>query len=283
MKLALGTVQFGLDYGAFNPHGQVSQNDAAHILAHAGEAGIDTLDTAQAYGESETLLARLDAPAQFRVLSKSPPLGDASDAAAALDRAIDHSCQTLGLDQLPGFMLHRAEDLLGPAGDAIWQVFEAAQADGRLAKPGISAYDLPLLETILDRYPLALAQLPGNILDPWYEDFQKPQSLELHVRSVFLQGFLLGDPQDLSPFHAQFRPVLDAFHTHAQDQGMTPLQAALQPLLAAPSIDRLVVGVDSLAQLIGILEAATPQGGTAPFSPPAFDSQLLDPRRWPHD
>ena len=53
-RLILGTAQFGLPYGISNQRGQIPEAEVAAILAEAAKAGIDTLDTAAAYGSSET-------------------------------------------------------------------------------------------------------------------------------------------------------------------------------------------------------------------------------------
>ena len=281
MKIALGTVQFGLRYGAFNADGQVSESEAAAILDLAAEAGIDTLDTAQAYGESEQVLGRLKSSARFNIISKCPPLSEPARAADILRRAVDQSCANLATDRLDGFLLHRAEDLTGPDADSVWKALETLRDDGRVRKIGVSAYDVETVRKLCQRYSLDVAQIPANVLDPWYEDPRLPETLDLHVRSVFLQGFLLSAPERLSPFHAKWRGVLEDFRARAAKLALSPLQAALAPLLNSPKIDKLVLGVDSARQLREILAvAAMPEVkslGTFETTSPA----LLDPRLWP--
>jgi aryl-alcohol dehydrogenase-like predicted oxidoreductase len=281
MKIALGTVQFGLKYGAFNKGGQVAEAEAAAILDGALAAGIDTLDTAQAYGESEKVLGRLGAAGRFRIISKCPPLEDHPDVASRLRRALDGSLANLGSEKLAGFLLHRAEDFLGPQGDRIWRVLEGLQSEGQIESIGVSGYSAATVQEISARYPIDIAQLPANVLDPWYEDTRFSQRLALHVRSVFLQGFLLSDPAALSPFHQQWRSVLEAFRARAAVHGLSPLQAALAPLLASPNINRLVLGVDSAAQLAEITAAAAQAGAVRLGRFANTGPALLDPRKWP--
>ncbi len=59
MRLALGTVQFGMNYGLTNEFGQVSTLEAQAIINFAQQHGMDTLDTAVAYGDSEAVLGDL--------------------------------------------------------------------------------------------------------------------------------------------------------------------------------------------------------------------------------
>lgn len=71
-RLALGTAQFGMRYGVANRVGQVPAGEARRILERARTAGMDTLDTAAAYGASETLLGSVGV-ADWIVVTKLPP------------------------------------------------------------------------------------------------------------------------------------------------------------------------------------------------------------------
>ena len=73
MKLALGTVQFGVPYGVANSTGQVPESEGSSILSYARTLGIDTLDTAIAYGESERRLGSIGV-AGWNVITKLPEI-----------------------------------------------------------------------------------------------------------------------------------------------------------------------------------------------------------------
>ena len=68
-NLALGTVQFGLNYGVANKTGQPNQREIADILSLAAKFGINLLDTAQVYGTSERILGALDT-SNFNIVTK---------------------------------------------------------------------------------------------------------------------------------------------------------------------------------------------------------------------
>jgi len=59
MRLALGTVQFGMEYGISNVNGQVQLAEARAIIECAQKSNIDTLDTAYLYGSSEIVLGQI--------------------------------------------------------------------------------------------------------------------------------------------------------------------------------------------------------------------------------
>jgi len=275
MKLALGTVQFGLAYGAFNSTGQISSEDVQEILDHAAESGVNTLDTARAYGNSEEVLAST-AEGRFRIVTKCPPLKVPLDLADAFYQSLKTLKQPI-----EGYLLHNAKDLLGPDADAIWANLDRLRQSGLVKKIGVSAYSQDEVCRVAERFDISLVQLPANILTPWYNSSKIPEHIEVHVRSAFLQGFLLSSPETLSKRFAPWVDTLKLFRSQAHEAGLTPLQASLAPLIASSAIDRVVVGVDTLAQLSDILDAsrATDKGlhlGPFPHVTPA----LTDPRTW---
>lgn len=281
MKLALGTVQFGIDYGAFNAQGKTPLDEVRAILARAKAAGIATLDTARAYGEAEAVLAATKAPGDFDIITKCPALDDDDSAAAAtVAAAFETSCTALGVERVHGYLLHNSRDLARPG---VWVVLERLMAAGRVARVGISGYDVTEVAALVEQFPITLTQLPANVLDPWFLSSPLPDRVEVHVRSAFLQGFLLRDPNALPDHFAPFRETLHDFRAQAAAHELTPLQAALAPLLSSPNIAQVVVGVETLAQLDDILAAATvaaarPDVRFAPF--PSATPDLTDPRRW---
>ena len=72
-RLALGTVQFGLDYGVSNQTGKVDLDEAKAILTACEKLGIRSLDTATEYGDSEKILGEIGIP-NFSITTKLPNL-----------------------------------------------------------------------------------------------------------------------------------------------------------------------------------------------------------------
>jgi len=73
LKLALGTAQFGLSYGVANQNGQVDLEAGHKIVRMAAARGIDTIDTAIAYGESEQRLGDIGV-GDFKIITKLPAI-----------------------------------------------------------------------------------------------------------------------------------------------------------------------------------------------------------------
>jgi aryl-alcohol dehydrogenase-like predicted oxidoreductase len=196
VKLALGTVQFGLDYGIANQQGQVPVDEAGAILDLAFAHGVDTLDTAVAYGNCEQRLGEIGVGG-WRVISKLPAIPDGcKDIYRWVADEVTASLRRLHITCLSGLLLHRPRQLLEDGGDRLYKVLQQLKDEGRVQKIGVSIYEPAELDELFDRYQLDLVQAPFNILDGrlidsgWLARLPE-QGVELHVRSIFLQGLLL--------------------------------------------------------------------------------------------
>lgn len=286
MKLALGTVQFGLNYGAFNQTGQVSDSEVAAILHHAETSGIDTLDTARAYGTSEAVLGHHNACARFRVVTKIKALSKEANKASAVVESLSESRAALGVETLDTVLFHSAPDLLGDDGASAWSAAESARDAGHLRRLGVSVYDHDEALAISARFPVQAIQLPINIFDQraiasGALSKLKDRGVEIHARSAFLQGFALADPEALPAHLMRFRAQLEAFHAFAAEASTTPLSAALGFVLAQDAIDRVVVGVQSLAELKQVVASAEECPELSGAERVASDDPLLvNPAKW---
>jgi aryl-alcohol dehydrogenase-like predicted oxidoreductase len=284
-RVALGTVQFGLPYGVANVTGQVDQDEAARILAAGAAAGLDTLDTAIAYGESERRLGELGVDA-WRVVSKLPGIpegsADVSDWARA---AIRGSLERLRLPRLAGLLLHRPADLLGPHGPALYAVLREARDGGLTDAIGVSIYAPDELDALGGRFAFDIVQAPFNIVDQrlatsgWLGRLHDAGT-EVHTRSAFLQGLLLMSPEARPAAFARWRALWDRWDGWLAEGDRSPLEACLAFVLSHAEIHRVVVGVDSLAQLREILASTEPGAVAVPAGMAVDDLDLITPSRW---
>jgi aryl-alcohol dehydrogenase-like predicted oxidoreductase len=287
-RLALGTVQFGLPYGVANTQGQVSYEQAEAMIGAMRRAGIDTIDTAIAYGEAETVLGRIGISG-FRVVSKVPALCEPGRAVD--DWVVAHveaSLERLRVPRLDGLMLHAPDDLLGPHGAALARGLQRAQDAGLAERIGLSLYSPEQLATLVDRLPLEILQIPFNVFDRRFVetgwlDRLVAEDVEVHARSVFLQGLLLMSPDLIPSKFAPFRSFIDGWHAWlASDAaaGKSALQICLSHVASYAGISRLVVGAESLAQLRDIIDAISTAPLRAPESLASSAASLINPAQW---
>lgn len=284
-RLALGTVQFGLEYGVANRSGQVSPDDAATILDRALEMGIDTLDTAIAYGVSEETLGRIGVQ-RWNVVTKLPAVPESSDDLAGwVEDAVTGSLRRLRISKLHGLLLHDPRQLAGTIGDPLFEALGHLKEQRLVEKIGVSIYHPADLDALCGRYSLDLVQAPLNVLDRrlvtsgWLARLHGAGT-EVHVRSVFLQGLLLMPNRRRPPGFGRWQPLWDRWDNWLSYSNLTPLRASLGFALSEPAVDRVVVGVDNVAQLEEIFAAV---GAAVPAPPTELmtdDLDLIDPSRW---
>tara|TARA_R110000787_G_scaffold63679_3_gene143363 strand:- start:99246 stop:100172 length:927 start_codon:yes stop_codon:yes gene_type:complete len=292
MKLGLGTVQFGRDYGVSNATGQVADAEVRAILARAQAAGIAVLDTAAGYGAAETVLGRTatDWPDQS-IVTKTCVLRDMGagmDPARAVQETFAGSLKRLGRPSVYALMAHLADELLSSDGDAMWAAMASIKAGGGAQKIGASCYTPDEAQALLDRYPIEILQLPMNIFDQRMVasgmlDACYAKGVEVHVRSAFLQGLILMDPDALPDGFASAQASLRALRRAANEAGVSPLALALRFVLNQPAVARVIVGVTSVRELNEILAAADTECAVD-FAALAVDQiSLITPSMWPPD
>jgi aryl-alcohol dehydrogenase-like predicted oxidoreductase len=288
-RLGLGTVQFGMKYGIANARGRTGRDDVRAIIAMAARNDIRVLDTAAAYGESEAVLGDcLDADARWCVVTKTPPLKAHPDADArdVVRSGLMRSLDRLRLPSLYGLLAHHAADLLGPQGEAIYSEMRRLKDEGRVGRIGLSAYRGEEIDAALARFDIDLVQVPINVLDQrlisgGQIERLKRRGVEIHVRSVFLQGLLLLVPSALPGYFEPIRRNLEAWRSALQGAGLSPAQGALS-FAASIGADVVLVGVDGPEQLAtNIHDISFGGAGAVDFSRFALnDEKYVNPSCW---
>ncbi|MGY3616563.1 aldo/keto reductase [Bradyrhizobium sp. USDA 10063] len=286
-RIGLGTVQFGTAYGVSNIAGQVPAAEVAAILRSAHAAGIRVLDTAASYGTAEEILGAALAPHQdFAIVTKALPL---SHGLEEVERRARRSLDLLGRRPADAILIHAAGDLAGPDGPRLWALLERLRDEGLYRRIGISAYfaDGPL--ELARQYRPDLMQLPFSILDQRLRQngelaLLKQLGIEIHVRSVFLQGLLFMDPARLPPRLAHAGPALANTQARIRQAGLRPIEAAVGFVLAQDHVDVAVVGVTSADELAEIVAASATRVRDLDWRACAIDDPVtLTPSLWEPD
>jgi aryl-alcohol dehydrogenase-like predicted oxidoreductase len=276
MKLGLGTVQFGQAYGISNMRGQVARDEAATILRRAAEAGVQVLDTAANYGDAEIVLAALDT-APFRIVTKTCSV---KDGVAAVVARAKLSAQTLKADTL---LVHAVADLEAPG---LWPALQTLKSEGVFRRIGISTYVADDPATLAARFKPDVIQLPFSLLDQrLLQDGSlarlRDLGVEVHARSLFLQGLLLMDAPP--SYLAAAAPHLANLRARLAATGTTPLAAALGFVLSRPEVAIGLVGVTGADELGQILTVAAQTLPDLDWDACALtDERILTPSLWNH-
>jgi aryl-alcohol dehydrogenase-like predicted oxidoreductase len=156
MRLGIGTAQFGMRYGISNINGKTSLQEAEKIVYLAKINHIDCIDTAIAYGDSESILGRLGIK-DFKLITKIPPVNKAN---GKVDRQIadmvSESLERLGLSKLFGMLADDSSQLLTENGDKLYESMRRLKKLGLVDKIGLSAYSSADITNLINRYEFLL-------------------------------------------------------------------------------------------------------------------------------
>ena len=285
MKLALGTAQFGLPYGVANTNGQISQDSARKILSYCKFKGIDVLDTAISYGESEKCLGSIGVK-DFKIISKLPPIPDnVVDVKSWIMEQVDACMSRLNVKNLYGLMLHRPEQLFGRHGKLKVATLVMLKDMDIIQNVGVSVYSPAEFTKIFSVYDFDLVQCPFSLVDRrlvssgWLKKL-KSLGVEVHVRSSFLQGLLLMPRHKIPSQFQRWNSIWDYWHEWLEASAVSPIEACLGYVLSELDIHQIVVGVDSMAQLEQIV--STTEYSSLDIFPDisTIDDNLLNPSNW---
>ena len=246
-KIAIGTVQFGLDYGIANQNGKVNANEVLSILDFAHENNINTLDTAKAYGNSEESIGEyiIKTEKLWNIITK------VNDGDKTIVEQVQDSIDKLTIK--PTIVLaHSANLFLDP----MFQSELQETKDKELVYSiGVSLYSEEEINQVLEsELKPDVIQLPMNILDTRLyrcgilsKLFDR--EIEIHVRSAFLQGLFYLSKAKLEDGFKDVIPSLEKLKTISADIGLTLSELSLLWLLSLKEVSKVIIGVDNVAQL----------------------------------
>jgi len=243
-KIILGTVQFGLDYGINNVSGQVSPTEVMKILSVCKESCITKLDTSAAYGNSEKILGEF-IKSDFDVISKYP------GCSRSVESVFNNTLADLGVNRIYGYLIHHFNFFKEHT--HIWEDIFLLKETGKIKKIGFSIYNIDELNFLFDNnIEFDLIQFPYNIFDRRFDPYLyelKKRNVEIHIRSVFLQGLFF---KDLNLLNEKIRPLksyLLELREFCKKRNYSIESFALNYVLHNQYIDGVLIGVDNADQL----------------------------------
>ncbi|MBL4898828.1 MAG: aldo/keto reductase [Colwellia sp.] len=287
-KLILGTVQFGMDYGINNKNGRPDSAEIEKILDHAFESGIGMLDTAERYGNSQQSIGdyHRGRDCKFDLITKLDFSSIKSE--EELNQRVEGAINKLNVSGLYCCMFHTFSALESNYSNHE-SAFQKLITDKKVAKLGVSLHSNAEFEQALAYDIVSIIQLPFNLFDNENSRGNmlrkaRDQGIEIHVRSVFLQGLFFKDPESISYKLQPFLKYLRLLGEIAKDCEMSINQLALSYVMMQEDIDKVLIGVDNQSQLIENIE-------NADFDLPSDvieeintinmkDNELLNPANW---
>ena len=284
-RIILGSANFDHIYGV--KKNIIKKNEIKKLFDLAFKKKVRTIDTSPTYSHSEKIIGVLNNN-RFKIISKIPKLPKnikKKNIQKWLNTIATTSLKNLKIKKFECLLVHNSESLLTKNGSEIYKSIKNIKTKGLTKKIGVSIYDFDVLEKILNKFKFNLIQAPFNVLDQRLVEKErliklKKQNIEVHVRSIFLQGILLLKKNLLSKELKSFNKELIVWKNWLKKNKLNALQVCLLHVLNHNKLDGIVVGCDSKNQLSEILKVKKIKNNISLAGLNIRNKKLIDPRKW---
>lgn len=296
-RLVLGTVQLGIKYGIANKGGLPELRSRFEIIQEALEGGVNTLDTASAYGESEKVIGdyiqenrQKGIPRVVTKVSGIKPGMSEKEIFEYVINSVARSSELLRLDTIPIVLLHSFEEWK-TGGNAAVEALEYLKSAGKINMAGISLYGSDDMDSVLEQPVFEAVQIPMSIFDQRLIksgclDQLHQRQMIVFVRSVYLQGLMFLNPGRLPGNLVKAKPFIEKLNSLSKRENRSVAELALAFVRDLPGVTGLVLGCETTEQIRQNIELID--------SPPLPDNliheikgcfydipdEVTDPRTW---
>jgi aryl-alcohol dehydrogenase-like predicted oxidoreductase len=282
-KVILGSANFDQKYGIRK--NSIKKNDIKKLLNIAVKNKIKLIDTSPSYNESEKIIGKLNNK-RFQVISKIaklPKNTKKSEIKKKMTKNVLISLKKLKIKRFECLLLHNAESLLGKNGQEIYLSLKDIKKSGLTKKIGLSIYNYTKLNKIINKYKIDLIQAPLNIFDQrlittgWLKKL-KQKKIEVHARSIFLQGTLLLKKNEIPKKLKKFNKEWSYWDSWIKKNKLNRLHTCVQFVLNQSRLNGIVLACDNISQFKEILKIKKKNFLTPQFN--IKNIKLIDPRKW---
>ena len=285
MKLILGSAQFGMHYGISNLTGKPPIHVIESIIQFCLKNEINRIDTAIDYRDSEKNLGNVGVDA-FKIITKINPNKFKKNFIDHFFFEIEKSINRLKVDNLDTVLIHNSENITQGNEEEIFKSLLRLKERGLTKKIGISSFDKENILNLSNKYKFDVVQTPCNLFDQSLVKSMLHKNLydkeiEIHVRSVFLQGLLLMEKNKIPQKFDKWKKLWNLYFNWLDINNVTSLQSALSYVKQHKEIGGIVVGVNTLYELNEILKFYNMEWiCKAPDFTNYVSEDLINPSNW---
>ena len=289
-KLILGGAQLGNKYGIYSKASKMKNlNELKKIFEFSAKNELKFIDTAQDYKNSEKVIGQLSKN-KFKIISKInlDPKLSFKDLELIIFKKINISLRKLKVKKIDILLLHNFDRFINNENylSKIYKVLDKLKNNGIILKVGISTYYPEKIHNFFKIFKYDVVQVPLNIFDQRllfskFYNLKSFKNVEIHVRSVFLQGILLKKkyPTYFDKWQKKIKVLVDFL----QKNNIDPIHFCLSFVLGVKKVRKVIIGVQNLCQLKEILKQSKKK---IKYKRKIFkrfiikDGKLIIPRYW---
>lgn len=284
-KLVIGSANFTQKYGADLT--KINRTEIKKIFNFAKKNNINTIDTADTYYTVDTYFKERDIFKKFNKTFQFIAKVDANEKWVSFDyskKKIDEYFQIFNGNKVEALLFHYPEILLKNEGKKIFKNFEKLREKNYFENIGLSIYDPECLNHLVPKYHFDLIQCPFNILDRriissgWFDKLKK-RGIEVHVRSIFLQGLFVNEVVYKKKNFKKWNFFFSEWFQNLKKNNIQPIDYCLSDLLDY-NFDKIIVGINNCDNLKDVVNFKLIRNRDKMLKIKINDLNLIDPRNW---
>tara|TARA_Y100000739_G_C20607120_1_gene466271 strand:- start:1268 stop:2155 length:888 start_codon:yes stop_codon:yes gene_type:complete len=295
MKLAIGTAQFGMNYGISNKTGKIANSELEEIFKIMKKNKINLIDTAKNYGNAEKIIGKYaNLTSDFKIITKFDISNLSNFSAHYIDKLnnlFEESLINLNRNKIEGVLIHNPYVLSKNSAKIIFEWFYKLKSKGLIKKIGLSIYEKnDLLNYDLDK--VDLVQLPLSIYDQRLLndgtiDLLRNKGISIQIRSIFLQGLILENTNNWPSFFSKkFIKHHNNFNLFLLENNLEAIEATFIFLKSLNKVNSVVIGITNKEELTSLsniwFKVLKSSSSFSEIKNWNWDeSKFLDPRNWP--
>ena len=274
----IGSANFTQRYGADST--KIKNNEIKKILNLAKKNGIYQIDTAEVYINKKDVFKNIDK--KFKFSTKIIPNSKWVSLEFCQNQLESHF-KFFNRNKIETILFHDIKILFTKNGLKIFRNLEILKKKKYFQKIGLSIYDTQCLNYIIPNYDFDVVQCPYNILDKriltsgWFEKL-KSKGIEIHIRSIFLQGLLVNKIVYKKQYFKKWKKKFSEWFSWLEDNNISPIDYCFSDLLNY-DFDKIIIGINNSKNLKEIINFKTVKKNKM-INFNISDTKLIDPRNW---
>jgi aryl-alcohol dehydrogenase-like predicted oxidoreductase len=254
-KLILGTVKFGIpNYGLTHDNNFV--DDISNFLLESHKIGVVNLDTAERYGNSESLIGsflkkyKLD----FKISTKIDNLENkGKESLNIIKKSINLSIQKLNVEKINICYLHQ-NDINIITDKYIQEALLELKQNGIIEYIGASIYSIEECNAAIESNVFDYIQVPVNLVDTSIYNtcvLNYNGNIRFIARSIYLQGLLIDSLQKtkILNYQNEINDYMKDISIFSDELGLKISDLSRSFVFSLNNIDSYVIGTTSLKNL----------------------------------
>jgi len=283
-RIVIGTANFNQKYGLTKS--SVKKISSDKKLLNYINKNVQYIDTADSYKLSKNIIKKLRFKEKKIITKYKLPYKKTSLFVKNFKKKVTKDLNAFGVKKLEAVLFHNVNDLNNYQGMKLLQILKSLKNEKKIKKIGVSIYTLKDADMALKIFTPDIIQLPLNLfnqefIESKYIDLFKKKKITVQVRSIFLQGLLLKNLNDLKKINLNKKLFknIKKFNDWCINKKVTRLQACIHFIKNLKIADLITIGFENEENLKEI-KAVMKKNLKIKFLKLNINEKILDPRKW---